>query len=299
MGRNWTSEARDRLLSLRREGRAWGYAPRTALAVEPTALAGLALWPDDPDASRAAADWLATMRAADGSLGMTGSLNSPCWATPFASLLWGTTGGRAEDRTAAVAWILQARGEPVPRTKGDPIGHDSTIIGWPWVSGTHSWVEPTAIALLALAREGRLGHPRAVEGLALIRDRAIRTGGWNLGNPVVFDTVMRPLPGPTGLALLALAAARQGRGSAVSPAVGYLRSILPGTKAPSSLAWGLLGLGAWGERPEGAEGWLGESFEALVRRGATAMSLALLILAAGGGIDRLGVESRAGRPEDD
>jgi hypothetical protein len=109
---------------------------------------------------------------------------------------------------------------------------------------------------------------------------------------------MRPLPGPTGLGLLALATAREGRGSIVTSAVDFLRSFLPGTRAPASLAWGLLGLSAWGERPERAESWLREAHDALVRRGANAMSLALLLLAADGGVDRFGVASRAGRPDD-
>ena len=38
-------------------------------------------------------------------------------------------------------------------------------LGWPWVDGTHSWVEPTALALLVMGREGLSGHSRAREGV--------------------------------------------------------------------------------------------------------------------------------------
>jgi hypothetical protein len=85
------------------------------------------------------------------------------------------------------------------------MGHNGMLVGWPWVSGTHSWVEPTSLALLAMGREGRAGHPRAREGVRVLIDRAIPGGGWNVGNTVVFGTRLRPSPGPSGLALLALA----------------------------------------------------------------------------------------------
>ena len=39
----------------------------------------------------------------------------------------------------------------------------------------------------------------------MIIDRALPHGGWNYGNKVVFGHELRPQPGPTGMALLALA----------------------------------------------------------------------------------------------
>ena len=44
----------------------------------------------------------------------------------------------------------------------------------PGSSGTHSWVEPTALAVLALRREGLGSHARVQEGVRLLRDRAHR-----------------------------------------------------------------------------------------------------------------------------
>ena len=160
------------------------------------------------------------------------------------------------------------------------MGHDASIVGWPWVAGTHSWVEPTAMAMLALAREGFADHPRTREGVRLLLDRAIPTGGWNLGNPIVFGTPLRPLPGPTGLALLALA--RLGASSkVVDQALAYLRSALAGTLAPISLGWGLLGLRAWGACPVEAEKWLASAFEKVAAREPRTVELAMLLLAAG------------------
>ena len=104
-------------------------------------------------------------------------------------------------------WLLDQGGVAIPNLAAPErtVGHDTAIVGWPWVADTHSWLEPTAVAILALRREGKVDHPRVREGLRLIRDRAIPTGGWNYGNNIAFGRDLRPQPAPTGIALLALA----------------------------------------------------------------------------------------------
>ncbi len=287
MAKDWIDDARRGLLGLRQGPGAWGYRPRSAPAAEPTALAGLALLAAGPadDApgrgpAMAPARWLASAREPDGSLSAVDGLPGPGWPTPLASLLWSASGGFDADRRAAIGWILARKGRTAPRADRGPIGHDTMLVGWPWVAETHSWVEPTAMALLALAAEGMSGHPRALEGVRVLRDRAIPGGGWNLGNPVVFGTALRPLPGPTGLALLALACA-DGPSAVVGPAIAYLRDALGRTLAPASLGWGTLGLRAWGEVPDRAEGRLASAYDRAASRGAGAVELSLLLLAAG------------------
>ncbi len=299
MASDWIDEARRRLIGLRQGGGAWGYRPATSPAAEPSALAGLALLAtdaaDDGPGRAVAAEVgrrLATVRRRDGSVGVTDALPEPGWATPLVLLLWAASGGFEAERRAAVAWLLASRGKPAARVADDPLGHDVRLIGWPWVAETHSWVEPTAMALIALGREGRGGHPRAVEGVRVLRDRAIPGGGWNLGNPVVFGTPLRPMPAPTGLALLALARVA-GPSEVVGPAVATLRGALASTLAPASIGWGVLGLRAWGASP----GWAGDrlalAFGRLAARDASAAELALLLLAAGGRAPRaLGVSFR-------
>src|SRR5438105_3776275 len=48
MAPDWIDDARRRLLGLRRAPGAWGYRPGTSMAVEPSAMAGLALLATDP-----------------------------------------------------------------------------------------------------------------------------------------------------------------------------------------------------------------------------------------------------------
>lgn len=304
MGASWIQDARRRLLDLRRTSGAWGYRRRTAPAVEASALAGLALLATDPvdgtesgrEAARASAAWLASLRRREGALCITDALSEPGWATPFASLLWSAVGGFAVERKASLGWLLSVRGVSVPRTEQSPIGHDTTLIGWPWVDGTHSWVEPTALALLVLGREGRRDAPRAREGLRLLRDREIATGGWNYGNPAAFGTSLRPLPAPTGLALLALACLG-GKPRGVKRALDYLGPALASTRAGVSLGWGILGLRAWKAAPEASGSWLADAYtRAESRASDETVPLALLLLAAGPqSLDVLGINPRAGR----
>ena len=289
-----TATARRRLLDLRRHDGGWSYRPQSRTsAVEPTALASLALLataaPDDTDGPSVplhAGRWIAAhARRLDGStLVAPGLAVEPGWTTPVALLLWNALGGFDRERSEAVAWLLTARGKPGQPIPRNPMGHDVTLVGWPWVADTHSWVEPTATSLLALAPRVAPSQPRMAEGVRLLLDRAIATGGWNLGNPIVFGQTFRALPGPTGLALLALA--RLARESAppatIAAAVTYLESVLPRTAAPTSLGWATLGLRAWqGALDAESRAHLASATARALARAATPGELALLLLAAG------------------
>ena len=296
--RDWPEAARRRLLGVRRGPAAWGYRAASSPAAEPSSLGALGLLADPDrrgDGGRevavASARRLASTQRGDGSLGATPNLPEAGWPTPFALLLWSSLGGFEAARSKAVGWLLKLEGRWVARIADDPMGHDTTIVGWPWVADTHSWVEPTAMALLALAGEGLADHPRSHEGVRLLLDRAIPTGGWNLGNPMVFGTALRPLPGPTGLALLALA--RLGRRSKiVDRAIAYLRPALAETLAPVSLGWGLLGLRAWGAEPDEGRDWLASAFEKLATSEPRPVELAMLLLASGSlSLELLGVST--------
>ncbi len=216
MGIGWVDPARGELLARRAPGGSWGYRDGGSPAVEPTALAGLALIASGgeacadrspaptsqrPSAAREAAAWLAGLQREDGSLPAAAGPSMPGWATPYAMLLWGRLAGFADRRRRARHWLLSIRGQASrpPAEERGVLGHDPTLIGWPWVAGTHSWLEPTAMAILAVCGDAGCDHPRVKQGLDLIRDRAIPGGGWNYGNNVVFGRALRPSPGPPAL----------------------------------------------------------------------------------------------------
>jgi hypothetical protein len=283
-GGDWRQRARCELLALRRRSNTWAYRAGGLPSVEPTVLAclGLLAGSGTPDVVGACCHWLAGMQAPDGSLGLAPGQRTPGWTTPLGLLLWQSEGGHQGEADRAVSWLLRQEGVRIsPADDPDHIvGHDTMLAGWPWVAGTHSWLEPTAMAVLALCRAGLGRHPRVEEGDHLIRDRAIATGGWNYGNKAAFGHPLRPQPAPTGLALLALAH-RDERTPTVARAIQYLQDALPGLRAASSLGWGLLGLRAWSSAPEEAERWLAEAYLRSTGRSDAAMKLSLLLLAGG------------------
>src|SRR5512135_1759371 len=223
MVEEWKAIARDELRWLQVGATGWAYRRGAPPGVEPTALVCLGLLAARPgapadaelSAARAGADWLAAIQQPDGSLGLSGRQPEPGWTTPYGILLWRALEVHETRCRRAAEWLLRQEGKTIP-PGSDPdhiVSHNTMLVGWPWVAETHSWLEPTVMAILALGREGYEDHPRVLAGLGLIRDRAIPSGGWNYGNKAVFGHTLRPQPGPTGLALLALA--RRGQRSAV------------------------------------------------------------------------------------
>jgi hypothetical protein len=262
-----------------------GYHRGSARATEPSALAALALLAHGRDqGARPLVDWLADLQSADGSVGIDAAQPNPSWPIGWAVLAWhaAQSSSLAGEKYAraielAVGWILRVEGSRIEYL--DRRGHDTTIIGWPWVEGTHSWVEPTAINLLALVHVGRSEHPRAREAVRLLEDRLLPSGGCNYGNTIVFGQELRPHLQATGLCLVALAdqADRSGR---VAKSIEYLRRDLPETTATASLCYALLGLAAHGQVPNEADHWLAAAAGRTLAGDASSYKLALVALAA-------------------
>lgn len=291
----WTDEAREALIGQHLAGSGWGYSAGTTAFVEPTVLAGLALLSSESgevghDAVREAASWLAQIQQPNGAIGLSAELDKPCWGTALAILLWQALGDRKNECKAAADWLVEAHGVTFPKEPNAPIGHDTAIPGWTWVERTHPWLEPTAMAVLALRSLGWSENGRVRDGIRLIHDRVTRTGGWNYGNTTAFGRDLHPQPAPTGLALMALAGTDTDSDVFIR-ACRYLKKTLPRIRAPWSLGWGVLGLTACDERPENADTWLAESFSRTAGKAVRPGDLGLLLLAADGHLPkRLGIE---------
>jgi len=150
--------------------------------------------------------------------------------------------------------------------------------GWPWIANTHSWVEPTSLAILALRITGGAEQERVKEGLHLLLDRQLPGGGWNYGNTKVFGQELFPFPESTGTALNALKGMVPK--SQIQKSLDYLKSRLQDVRTPLSLGWGLMGLASWGEKPTEARAMINECLERQKRYGSyDTASLSLLMVA--------------------
>ncbi|HUY91761.1 MAG TPA: hypothetical protein VMV10_23665 [Pirellulales bacterium] len=258
------------------------YRAGGSLAAEPLALAAMALGAHGRTADAARlCQALTSLASADGSVGIAAGQPTPGWPTGLAVLAWSGAGGAQtaawrEHAERGAAWLLATGGKSSPRSPG--MGHDTTLRGWPWAEGTHSWLEPTIFGLLALKRTGRGDHARAREAVRLLIDRLLPDGGCNYGNTSVLGQLLRPHLAPSGLALAALAGERDESGR-IERTIAYLERTLDRQTTSMSLAYGLIGLAAHDRSPPAADAWLQAASERGGREAAP-FQRALLALAA-------------------
>jgi hypothetical protein len=243
----------------------------TAWAVMALQLQGLAA-----DLLRPARARIAAEQDDDGSIAMASGHAQAFWPTPLAVCAWHGQSEFEEPRSRAVSFLLRTTGTHFEKEPGNPAGHDPSIRGWPWTMGTHSWVEPTSLSIAALCIEGYSTHERVVEGVRLLMDRQLASGGWNYGNTTVFGTELEAMPESTGLALSALTGFVKKQ--EVSRSIARLKGSVETLTTPFSMGWAILGLAAWGERPQNAGNLIDRCLNRQNRYGAYDTSLIALML---------------------
>ncbi|MEN1679507.1 MAG: hypothetical protein AAGJ46_07920 [Planctomycetota bacterium] len=261
-----------------------GYHPGAPAAAEPTAWATMALiHTGNLAAAEKGCRWLADVQARDGSVGVSRSQPSPAWTTGLAVLAWVRWNAAAGERryddriSRALEWALATRGRTAEQKP--QIGHDTTLVGWSWATKTHSWLEPTAIFVRALCEAGMADHPRTREGIRLLVDRLLPTGGANYGNTRVLQQWLLPHVQPSGLAMWALAGCGVDD-ERIALSLNYLNEQLNEPLAPASLAYACLGLAAHAVTPPSARPALAEAAGKQATQEST-YKLALVTLALG------------------
>lgn len=218
-----------------------GYAAADVLAAEPIAWATQALAAAGRrEAAGVGADWLAEQQQADGSVGVTEAEQRPAWTTALAVLAW-----KAAKLDGAEARIDRALGwaesqAPWTAPRNEVFGHDSSLEGWSWAADTHSWLEPTAFFVRAFHEAGRAQRPRAQEGVRLLVDRLLPSGGANYGNTTVLGQELLPHVQSSGVAAWALAETEGA--AALTPTLAYLQESLAEPTGIASLCWAAIGL---------------------------------------------------------
>lgn len=290
------NQAISHLITLQSDDGGFGAYPGGESRTEATALAALALVrSDEPEALAPAAEalrWIESTQMTSGAWPLVPTLEEPHWSTSLAIL---ALSSREESDAIedGAGWLLDEEGEGnawwvnllfrlFPERK--TVDLDGSLIGWPWASGTFSWVEPTSYAMMALKRlrgvvvDGRLER-RLQEGDLLLVDRACVGGGWNYGNTRVFEEDLWPYPDTTAVALLALADRSD------LPEVGEALDALPRMMAENesilSLGLGSLALAVHGRDAELAREQLADRIAVWESGEIRALSWAALSLADG------------------
>jgi hypothetical protein len=150
---------------------------------------------------------LQQLQRADGGWGIAALDDESGWMTAWA--VWALAQSDINAARRGVQWLLNTSGLRV----NDPeqiegVKHvlkiDATITGWSWQPGDAAWIFPTALALLALNAMQVRELARVQEAVQYLLDRAIATGGWNIGNPFMVTGNLPPTVENTALVLLAL-----------------------------------------------------------------------------------------------
>lgn len=192
----------------------WPYYAGRASRIEPTAWAMLALaavpGPADAAVDRGRA-FLQQLQQPDGLLLEPGVLVSNYAWNGLALLAdissrAATADANATWRSALTSGVLAVKGIALEQD-GSPVRQNNRLQAWSWIDGTFSWIEPTAMCVLALKKAraaGDLARARLAEAEAVIVDRVCEGGGWNYGNAQVLGQDLRPYVPTTAMGVLAM-----------------------------------------------------------------------------------------------
>jgi hypothetical protein len=214
------------------------------------------------------------------------------WTTALVLSALNTAGEFASAREKTFHWLVSERGREGHwfwrwkfKTADRSVQFDPEKYGWPWISGSVSWVIPTAFSIIAIKQFTVCNRSEASEkrihlGVDMLLDRACIDGGWNSGNSVVYGVPLRAHVEATAIALLALQ--DEPRSELTQRSLVWLKKEADSVDSVSSLAWCILSLFVYQESVEALKNRLatimGDGRE--VRNNAT-LATALLALKCG------------------
>lgn len=208
------SNALDFLVNAQTPAGGWGYSPAGGAFIEPTAAVLFALQhaPQAKQALEKAVNWILRFQNPDGGWGICAQDGESGWQTAWAVYALSQLGWAEAEKLRGLQWLLDEEVMQYTDSEllsaGEAVAQiDFSIRGWPWLPGESSWVEPSALTLLALAKNASLtGVPARIdEAVLYLKDRRCHGGGWNVGNPVMFEALLPSRINPTAWAVLALA----------------------------------------------------------------------------------------------
>ena len=238
----------------------WAYFDSVQESLEATCLAELALAPERHANSSEAILFLLKSQLSDGGWPAFLGDSEGSWTTALALCTLNSTGDFTAAREKAFRWLYAERGREGHwfwrwkfKTSDRNVRFDPDKYGWPWVTGSASWVIPTAFSIIAIEQftvcnRSEESEKRIHLGVEMLLDRACVDGGWNSGNSVVYGVPLRPHVEATAIALLALQ--DEQRIEMVQKSLSWLRQNVASVDSVSSLAWCILTLFVYQESVE-------------------------------------------------
>ncbi len=246
------SSLTEKLKSRQMKSGGWAYFDSVQESLEATCLAELALAPEMQVSSSAAILLLLKSQLSDGGWPAFLGDSEGSWTTALALCTLNSTGDFTAARERAFRWLFAERGREGHwfwrwkfKTSDRDVRFDPDKYGWPWVTGSASWVIPTAFSIIAIEQftvcnRSEESEKRIHLGVEMLLDRACVEGGWNSGNSVVYGVPLRPHVEATAVALLALQ--DEQRTEMVQKSLSWLRQNAASVDSVSSLAWCILTL---------------------------------------------------------
>jgi hypothetical protein len=238
----------------------WSFSGSSQMSLETTCLASFSVLAEQPSSAPHVVWPLLHAQLSDGSWPSFVGDGEPSWTTALAICVLNSANDSSGARERGQSWLLKTKGREGGwfwrwkfKLADRAVRFDPDRYGWPWLSGSASWVIPTAFSVIAIKQFTACSRTEVSErrirlGVEMLLDRACVDGGWNSGNSVVYGVPLRPHVEATAIALLALQDER--RTETIQRSLAWLKQQATVINSRSSLAWCILSLFVYQESVE-------------------------------------------------
>jgi len=228
----------------------WSFTSSQQGSIEATCLAAFALADETSANAGESTQFLLKSQFADGCWPAFEGDSEGSWTTALVLCHLNGMTDFASAREKAYRWLIDERGRESHwlwrwkfKTVDRNVRFDPDKYGWPWISGSASWVIPTAFSVIAIKQftvcnRSEQSEKRIRLGVDMLLDRVCIGGGWNSGNRIVYGLPLPPHVEATAIALLALQ--DEERTPVIRVSLAWLKQKSAAIESVESLAWSIL-----------------------------------------------------------